>query len=112
LLLYNIHKIFYYLKKEYYCLVYIRNIYKAILFFINYGGFLMIAITNATIFNGKGEVIENHMILVQDGKIESVTAQEELDKSYQVIDAKGKIVTPGLIDVHTHLGISEEGVGK
>ncbi|MBZ5202708.1 amidohydrolase [Planomicrobium chinense] len=72
----------------------------------------MIAITNATIFNGKGEVIENHMILVQDGKIESVTAQEELDKSYQVIDAKGKIVTPGLIDVHTHLGISEEGVGK
>lgn len=72
----------------------------------------MIAITNATIFNGKGEVIENHMILVQDGKIESVAAQEEVDKSYQIIDAKGKIVTPGLIDVHTHLGISEEGVGK
>jgi imidazolonepropionase-like amidohydrolase len=72
----------------------------------------MLAISNAKIFNGKGEAIEDHVILVKDGKFEAIVAPEDLPGDYQVMDAKGKIITPGLIDVHTHLGISEEGVGK
>ncbi len=41
-------------------------------------------------------------ILIEDGKITKVASSIE-DKAKSVIDAKNKIVTPGLIDMHTHL---------
>ncbi|WP_245835783.1 amidohydrolase [Virgibacillus ndiopensis] len=72
----------------------------------------MLAIKNSTIYDGKGNILEDQVILVKDGKFTSVTTNRDLPERYNVIDAKGKIVTPGLIDVHTHLGVSEEGVGK
>ncbi|MEN2767064.1 amidohydrolase [Ornithinibacillus xuwenensis] len=72
----------------------------------------MLAIKNTTIFDGTGNKIEDKVILVKNGKFESITNDKAIPDSYQVIDAAGKMVTPGLIDVHTHLGVSEEGVGK
>ncbi len=39
-------------------------------------------------------------ILVQDGKIAAV--EDEIDRDLPVVDASGCIVTPGLIDIHTH----------
>ena len=41
-------------------------------------------------------------ILVENGKIKKV-AENISDKAKLVIDAKGKIITPGLIDMHVHL---------
>lgn len=41
-------------------------------------------------------------ILVSDGKIENID-KDISAKSAEVIDAKGKIVTPGLVDMHSHL---------
>jgi imidazolonepropionase len=60
---------------------------------------------------GKGmndlTVIEDGCILIQDGKIIKVCKSGEMDENLaadaEVIDAKGKIVLPGLIDAHTHL---------
>ncbi len=72
----------------------------------------MLAITNAKIFDGTGKKYENANLLIQDGKIQSLGEELEIGEEYTVIDAAGKIVTPGLIDVHTHLGVHEEGVGK
>ncbi|PSL41369.1 imidazolonepropionase-like amidohydrolase [Planomicrobium soli] len=72
----------------------------------------MLAISNAKIFNGIGEVLDDHVIYVKDGKFQAIEPAGNIPENYQIIDASGKIVTPGLIDVHTHLGISEEGVGK
>ncbi len=51
-------------------------------------------------------IIEDGAIAVSDGKIVDVGKTEHITKRYKaetVIDAKGKIVLPGLIDSHTHL---------
>lgn len=58
-------------------------------------------------------------IAVSDGKICAVTCKEldstdptdSTDSSKDVIDAAGKYITPGLIEAHCHIGISEESVG-
>jgi len=47
-------------------------------------------------------------VAVKDGKIAQVAADIPADGSLNVISAKGRIVTPGLIDVHVHVF---EGVG-
>jgi len=47
-------------------------------------------------------------VAVKDGKIQQVAPDIPADGSRTVISAKGKIVTPGLIDVHVHVF---EGVG-
>src|SRR5690625_2785186 len=56
------------------------------------------------------DVIENGTIIIQDGKILDVGTHEEIKVKHQnlwaeaeLIDASGKIVTPGLVDPHTHL---------
>ena len=51
-------------------------------------------------------------ILVKDGKIikvaEGISPKEAGE---EIVDAKGKFITPGLIDAHSHICISEEGMG-
>lgn len=72
----------------------------------------MLAIKNGTIYTGNGDVLEDQVLLVEDGKFTELGSQTKIPEDYTVIDAKGKIVTPGLIDVHTHLGVFEEGIGQ
>ncbi|MBH0330863.1 imidazolonepropionase [Brevibacillus brevis] len=55
-------------------------------------------------------IIEDGSIWLEDGVIQRVGPDEELALHYrdraheaQIIDASGKLVTPGLIDPHTHL---------
>lgn len=62
-------------------------------------------IEHATIFTGTGERIDDGAILLRDGKIAAVGKQVAAPTDAVVIDAKGKFVTPGLIDVHSHLGV-------
>lgn len=50
--------------------------------------------------------IENAAILCEGGRIVAVYengALSAIDENWQVIDAEGRLVTPGLIDCHTHL---------
>jgi imidazolonepropionase-like amidohydrolase len=64
-------------------------------------------IVNATILTGTGTRIENGSLLIRDGRIESIAdrAGELSTASVAIIDAEGRWVTPGLIDVHSHLGV-------
>jgi len=50
-------------------------------------------------------------ILIENGKIVKISRNinEKVTKSY---NAKGKLVTPGLVDPHCHVGLYEEGVGE
>ena len=60
-------------------------------------------ITNARIIDGTGTEIETGSILITDGKITAVGADVSGDATL-TIDAGGKFVTPGIIDIHSHLG--------
>ena len=60
-------------------------------------------ITNARIIDGTGKEIQSGSILITDGKITSIGTDITGDASL-TIDAGGKYVTPGIIDIHSHLG--------
>ncbi|BDS14693.1 amidohydrolase family protein [Aureispira anguillae] len=64
---------------------------------------------NVTIHIGNGEVIENGMIGVSNGKIDLVeTMEAKVGAKYDVtIDGKGKHVYPGFIAPNTRLGLEE-----
>ena len=63
-------------------------------------------IENATILTGTGARIDKGSVLINNGKIEFVGDNSpEFDANTTVIDAEGRWITPGLIDVHSHLGV-------
>ena len=64
------------------------------------------AIVGATVFTAAGERIENGVVIMTDGRVAAVGgADTPVPQGHQVIDARGRFVTPGLIDVHSHLGV-------
>jgi len=64
------------------------------------------AIVGGTVFTATGLRIENGVVLMRDGKVEAVGgAETPVPAGYRVIDARGRFVTPGVIDVHSHLGV-------
>lgn len=62
-------------------------------------------IENVTILDGIGGFIESGSVLMQDGKIKQIGESISASSAAIVIDGKGKWVTPGIIDVHSHLGV-------
>ena len=68
----------------------------------------MIALTNGRLYTIENGIIEQGTILLDGGKIAAVGAEVEIPADAQVIDVQGRIVTPGFIDAHTHIGIDEE----
>jgi imidazolonepropionase-like amidohydrolase len=62
-------------------------------------------IENAVVLTGTGERIEPGAVLMIDGRIEAVGEKLRAPKGATVIDAQGRFVTPGIIDVHSHLGV-------
>ena len=62
-----------------------------------------IAITNARIIVGSGQVIQSGTIVVRGGKIAAVTAGAAPTQGLRTIDAKGMSAMPGFIDGHKHV---------
>src|SRR6267143_5512663 len=62
-------------------------------------------IRNATIMTAAGASIPNGSVLLRDGKIAAVGASVTAPPDALVIDGTGKYVTPGIIDVHSHIGV-------
>ncbi len=63
------------------------------------------ALKGATVFDGKGGKIENGVVFMSGGKIVAVGGPETpIPADIAVFDGTGKFVTPGIIDIHSHLG--------
>jgi imidazolonepropionase-like amidohydrolase len=63
------------------------------------------AIRNVTVYDGEGGKIDNGVVFITAGKISSVGGPETaIPAGVMVIDGTGKFVTPGIIDIHSHLG--------
>lgn len=71
----------------------------------------MLFIKNGNVFTMAGEVINKGSILIKDGKILEVGKDLVAPLDVRVIDAEGKMVLPGFIDAHCHIGMWEEGMG-
>ena len=68
----------------------------------------MIALTNGKLYTMEDGIVEQGTILLDGTKIVAVGADVAIPAEAQVIDVEGRIVTPGFIDAHTHMGIDEE----
>ena len=62
-------------------------------------------IQGATLYDGEGGRIENASLLIEDGLVKAVGGAElAIPVGASVVDGRGKWITPGVIDVHSHLG--------
>src|SRR4030095_12242091 len=69
-----------------------------------YGG-VPTLIRNATILDGEGGRIDNGSLLLADGKVQAVGGADlAAPEGATIIDAAGRYVTAGIIDIHSHLG--------
>ncbi len=62
-------------------------------------------IRGATVFDGAGVELANADVLMRDGRIVGVGPGLEAGEGVTVIDGRGRFVTPGIIDVHSHVGV-------
>ena len=71
----------------------------------------MLLIQNAHILPIVGEEMENGCLLMDQGKIVAIGAEIPAPPDAEVIDARGRLLTPGCIDAHCHIGLDNEAMG-
>ena len=64
-----------------------------------------VLIAGATVLTGDGRRLDNADVLLRDGRVERVGSGLSAGADAVRVDGSGKWVTPGLIDVHSHLGV-------
>lgn len=64
-----------------------------------------VLIRNATVLTGDGRRLDGADVLMRGGRISAVGTGLDVPADATVVDGSGKWVTPGLIDVHSHLGV-------
>jgi imidazolonepropionase-like amidohydrolase len=70
----------------------------------------LVAITNANIMTASHGNIMNGTLLIRNGKIAEVGTNVTVPAGARVIDGRGKWVTPGIIDAHSHT--ANEGINE
>ncbi|PNU04097.1 amidohydrolase [Novosphingobium guangzhouense] len=64
------------------------------------------ALVGATVYDGRGGRIDNGTVLFENGKVVAVGGADlAVPAGYDRVDGQGKFVTPGVIDIHSHLGV-------
>lgn len=67
------------------------------------------AYTGALIYTINGDPLENGTLIIQNGKILTVGTDIKIPKNSIIINVKGKVIMPGLVDTHSHLGNGSGG---
>ncbi|MFN7921056.1 MAG: amidohydrolase family protein [Bryobacteraceae bacterium] len=70
---------------------------------------LPVAFTGARIIPISGPEIPSGTLLVENGKITAVGASVNIPPNARHVDASGKVIMPGLVDSHSHIGSPEGG---
>ncbi|MGI6344024.1 MAG: amidohydrolase [Bacillota bacterium] len=71
----------------------------------------MKAFVNAKIHPVGSETLERGTLIIDAGKIVAIGAELPLPPAAEVIDCQGKVIIPGFVDTHTHVGLWGEGEG-
>ncbi len=70
------------------------------------------AYVNATLYPVSSPPVKNGVLLVEDGKILDVGSSVPLPEDASIIDCEGKVITPGFVDAHAHVGMWGEWYGR
>ena len=70
----------------------------------------MFAIINALVEPVSGPRIPGGTVWVKDGRIAAVGPHARVPAGVRRIDARGRLLTPGLMDAHSHAGLWEDGM--
>ncbi|MEY4270685.1 MAG: hypothetical protein RLZZ58_1901 [Pseudomonadota bacterium] len=66
---------------------------------------VLTAVRGATVFDGEGGRFDGGIVIFADGKLSAVGGADlAIPAGATIIDGTGKFVTPGVIDIHSHLG--------
>src|SRR5262249_58268158 len=65
-----------------------------------------VAFRGATLHTAAGKPISGGVLVIEKGKIVAVGDKEmTIPKGARLIDARGQVIIPGLVDTHSHIGI-------
>ncbi|MBI1264099.1 MAG: amidohydrolase family protein [Alphaproteobacteria bacterium] len=62
-------------------------------------------IRGANVYDGIGGFFENADILIENGRISAVGEGLTAPEGAEIVEAQGRYVTPGVVDIHSHLGV-------
>ena len=71
----------------------------------------MLAIIHGTVHTISNGIKPGYTILIREGKVESLLEPGNVPPGYEILDAAGKLVLPGLIDARTSVGLFGDGSG-
>jgi imidazolonepropionase-like amidohydrolase len=72
---------------------------------------MKILLKNATLYPITSAPLKNGDVLIENGKIIKVGKNLQTDSTVKIIECDQLYLLPGFIDVHTHLGLYDEGTG-
>ncbi len=70
----------------------------------------MLALSKGMVLTMCQPPITGGTVIIDQGKIVAVGERLAIPEGCQILDVSGKVVTPGLIDAHTHLGVYSESL--
>lgn len=68
----------------------------------------VLALQGGRLLNPAGEYVDGGTILIKDGKIQAAGKDLRVPAGARVLNLRGRVVTPGFIDAHSHLGLYGE----
>jgi imidazolonepropionase-like amidohydrolase len=70
-----------------------------------------LAIVGGSVIPIEGTPFEDGAILIENGTIRALGRDVRVPDGIERVDATGKVILPGLVDAHVHLGVHEEAQG-